>query len=288
MPGTAGVYESNPIAAWWLASYGWGGLVAYKLAILMVVGGLVAGIARWRPRTGELILVFACGAQSTVVLYSLFLTQLFSDPEADFRSGVPSLVRFSGRGLAASDELFQLLTQKAVQEDLHLAEARLKQIAQLVNRRQMELPRAFLSLPQAEWQARVDELMAEEKALLEGLEPGQVGRLRQIALQRRGPSALAESDVAEALQLTAEQKQAIQAVLAEPRNSRPDPFRGRRFGFDPPHRFEEERTQGQILALLTPEQRARWKEMIGEPFRPEPRPWPGMPRGPSFDPRRMH
>src|SRR5262245_9115683 len=64
------VFESNPVANWCLVAYGWGGMAAFKLGMLVLIGGLVAVIAFSRPRTAELILVFACGAQSAVVVYS--------------------------------------------------------------------------------------------------------------------------------------------------------------------------------------------------------------------------
>src|SRR4051794_32152626 len=62
------VLESNPLAAWWLIHYGWAGMAGFKAALVLLITGLAGCVAWRRPRTGELLLVFACGAQSAVVL----------------------------------------------------------------------------------------------------------------------------------------------------------------------------------------------------------------------------
>src|SRR5262249_49840300 len=77
--GDGQVLESNPVANWWLVTYGWGGMTLFKLGMIVVVGALAGGIACCRPRTSEMILVFACGAQSTVVLHSVFLAGMMED-----------------------------------------------------------------------------------------------------------------------------------------------------------------------------------------------------------------
>jgi hypothetical protein len=72
--GTGGqVYESNPVANYWLASYGWLGLGVFKAGMVSVVSTLVLVISRYRPRTGERVLLFACSTLTVVVLYSCFL-----------------------------------------------------------------------------------------------------------------------------------------------------------------------------------------------------------------------
>ncbi len=68
--GTGQVYESNPIARWWLEQHGWLGLVLFKLGVVVVVAGLALLISRYRPRAGGCVLTFACSAVALVVLYS--------------------------------------------------------------------------------------------------------------------------------------------------------------------------------------------------------------------------
>jgi hypothetical protein len=67
------VYESNPVASWWLDRYDWAGLVAFKGATVLVAVGLLAVVARYRPRAGGRALTFACAAAAAVVLYSSLL-----------------------------------------------------------------------------------------------------------------------------------------------------------------------------------------------------------------------
>src|SRR5690349_18620406 len=67
------VYESNPVARWWLARWGWAGLAGFKLAIILLVIASVKLIARYRPRTATHVLSFACGATALVIGYSCTL-----------------------------------------------------------------------------------------------------------------------------------------------------------------------------------------------------------------------
>ena len=39
------VYESNPIADWWLSNYGWSGLAAFKIAMALSVAVLATATA---------------------------------------------------------------------------------------------------------------------------------------------------------------------------------------------------------------------------------------------------
>jgi hypothetical protein len=67
------VAEGNPIAAWSLHCFGWLGLIAFKVGIILVVLGLVKIIHGSRPRVGGRVLDFGCVVLAGVVLYSLSL-----------------------------------------------------------------------------------------------------------------------------------------------------------------------------------------------------------------------
>jgi hypothetical protein len=71
--GGGAAYESNPVAAWWLVSFGWAGLAGFKLAAVGVVAALALVVSRSRPRVGGRLLAFGCSALLGVVLYSGFL-----------------------------------------------------------------------------------------------------------------------------------------------------------------------------------------------------------------------
>jgi hypothetical protein len=67
------VYEANPVARWWLARHGWAGLACFKAFVVLVVVGLVAVIARSRPRAAGRLLGLGCAGLAVVVSYSAVL-----------------------------------------------------------------------------------------------------------------------------------------------------------------------------------------------------------------------
>jgi hypothetical protein len=64
------VYESNPLANWWLTHHGWMGLVLFKLVVVLSAAALFVVIACYRPRAGRRAILLACGILAAVVLYS--------------------------------------------------------------------------------------------------------------------------------------------------------------------------------------------------------------------------
>lgn len=78
--GEGQIYESNPLARWWLERHGWLGLVAFKLSTTLLVVGLAMTISASRPRTGGWVLVFACSVLALVILYSSSLAGFISRP----------------------------------------------------------------------------------------------------------------------------------------------------------------------------------------------------------------
>jgi hypothetical protein len=64
------VYESNPVAHWWLIRWGWAGLVAFKLVAVLLVLLAAWVVARYRPRAAANVLSFACGVTALVLGYS--------------------------------------------------------------------------------------------------------------------------------------------------------------------------------------------------------------------------
>ncbi len=70
----SGIYESNPIANWWLQQHGWLGLIGFKIAIVCLVLTLALVISRRHPRAGGAVLGFGCAVLLTVVVYSVSLS----------------------------------------------------------------------------------------------------------------------------------------------------------------------------------------------------------------------
>lgn len=133
----------------------------------------------------------------------------------------------------------------------------------------------------------LDEIRGRESAIRDLLTAGQRRRLRQIALQVRGPQAFREPEVVAVLQLTADQRERIRRIEADvvmpprfdgprpdgprfegprPDGPRPDgPPKGQLMK-GPGDWFGRPNVMPQVLAVLTADQIARWNELTGPPF----------------------
>jgi hypothetical protein len=67
------IKEGNPIADAWLATYGWAGLIVYKVVGLLLVATVVIFISLRQPQTGKRLLRLAICALIGVALYSYYL-----------------------------------------------------------------------------------------------------------------------------------------------------------------------------------------------------------------------
>jgi hypothetical protein len=67
------VAEGNPVASWWLARFGWHGLAGFKIALMLLLGAIVAVISFRQPRAGGGVLIFGCAILLCVILYSGWL-----------------------------------------------------------------------------------------------------------------------------------------------------------------------------------------------------------------------
>jgi serine/threonine protein kinase len=188
-------------------------------------------------------------------------------PQApEFQRGLFSI--YSRLGALRGGRQLNLLAQKSVQEDLRLSDDQARQVAHLRDKRQ-EAFRDFQPLTPEEWRAKFDELAAQEMALADLLQPEQATRLRQIALQLRGTEAFSDPEVAKALQLTHEQKERIWALQDETRRVI---WAGYHAGDTSPEgrkKLEDlwRSARDQVLGVLTDAQKARWKDLMGEPFK---------------------
>jgi hypothetical protein len=71
--GETGVYEANPVAAWWLLHYGWLGLAGFKFATVLLVVGIATVLMRRRPRLGRGVLALGCAAAAIAVFVGGYL-----------------------------------------------------------------------------------------------------------------------------------------------------------------------------------------------------------------------
>lgn len=213
-----------------------------------------------------------------------------SHPSApEFRRGLRTVYRRFG-ALHGGRDLFWL-SHESVQEDLRLSPEQIEALAQLRRKRE-EAFELSKDLSPDEFQEKSDELHQQEQTLADLLTPEQRTRLKQILLQQRGPSALADPDVIASLDLSLEQRQQI-------RQFQNDTERFVRTSFQPGHQLRPEeyeqlkqawsKTWQKMLGVLNDEQTARWKELTGEKFagRLLPPPHGGPhPRGPLPRPDR--
>jgi Spy/CpxP family protein refolding chaperone len=201
-------------------------------------------------RLGECILVLAVATLATA-------------PVAAQRQG-------RGGGGPGFGGPLMLLTQKSVQDELKVTADQVQKIQDL-QAKQRESSQGLRDLSREERRQKMQEMAkANEQALAGILNPEQSKRLQQISLQLRGAAAFADPKVADALNLTDEQKQKIQTIQQDARNSMRELRQsGNR---------EEARQKGQeirkdslakVMNILTDEQKAKWKDLTGESFKGE-------------------
>jgi serine/threonine protein kinase len=166
-----------------------------------------------------------------------------------------------------------LVTDKAVQQDLGVTRAQADKIAEKLGRPggpKAAALRTIRSLPPDERGKKLKAMAtANEKAIGAVLSPPQVGRLKQIALQQRGPLAVGDPDVAEALGLSPEQRARLQALQERTRHALEAAARHRRDrGKGMQHAQQAwKHAEAEVVAILTPAQLTAWREMTGAPFR---------------------
>ena len=136
-----------------------------------------------------------------------------------------------------------LVMRADVQAELGLSEEQVTEIAGLLEDSEGQEP--------GDGGSALDEVLSDEQS----------SRLRELSLQRAGLRALAQSEVAEKLGLSADQSAKIEAAIEAGR-----PQRGAG-GFDREAfmKLREEMTE-KIMDVLTNAQEAKWEAMLGEPF----------------------
>lgn len=168
---------------------------------------------------------------------------------------------------------WSLLKQRAVLDDLRLDEsqrAAVREFLARIEKEWLELFRDFSRRTPAERRRQIlKQARAYEAEAHAIMTPTQLSRLRQIELQLKGARAFRDPEIAAALELTAQQRDQIQALeeaslfgwmkAARSQGNRKAP--GQDAG------PQERPANNPVLTLLTEEQSRKWQEMTGEPFR---------------------
>jgi hypothetical protein len=168
-----------------------------------------------------------------------------------------------------------LLLNPGVQQELKLEKAQVDQITAALRKVHEEYKDDIAKLhdrklPQDQRAALADKIAhASRKAVRGVLRPEQAKRFAQIRLQVAGVDAFLSHRAQKALKLTDTQKSQLEALAAGFHKERHALFAAgtanRAEAFKKVRALREEKL-GAALALLTAEQKAAWKDLIGEPF----------------------
>jgi hypothetical protein len=162
-----------------------------------------------------------------------------------------------------------LLEQKSVQEDLRLSPEHGKKIHEFADS-QWKKVQAMKDLNKEERDRRFEAMAKEDERFLKNtLSEPQLKRLEQIAMQVAGLLWVMRSDVAKDLNLTEEQRRKIRELHREARTEAQEAIRSAGSGEIKEVKFNEMRMSNRkrLMSVLTDEQKAKWKEMAGPPFR---------------------
>ena len=171
-----------------------------------------------------------------------------------------------GRGISASG----LLRNEAVQKELNLTGEQTKTLQEKLqalrgNRED------FANLSREELQKRFEEMGKKtEEAIKTVLDEKQQERLKELEIQAVGAAALMAPEVAEQLKLEQAQKEKIQKIQQESRPTERFDFRNasqeERQKYLQEARERREKTNKELLAVLTAEQKEAFEKMQGKKF----------------------
>lgn len=161
-----------------------------------------------------------------------------------------------------------LLRQQSVQDELKITEAQSRKIHAFADK-QWKKAQGLRNSSEAE-QDRAFEAMAKanQDFLKNTLMPQQQKRLNEIAMQVAGLLWVIRSDVADALNLTDDQKQKIRELHREAHKEAQEALRSNNEGVeDAKFREMRQSNRKRLMSVLTDEQKTKWREMAGAPFR---------------------
>jgi hypothetical protein len=160
-----------------------------------------------------------------------------------------------------------LLRQKSVQEELNLSPEVVRKIQEFTNK-QADVFGNVLKQDKAGLAKKLEAMEAENKQFVaDTLTKEQNHRLDQITLQITGLYQLTRPEVAKALNLTADQLAEVTKLQKEAREGLAAMLKNpSKEGRGEKLTQQNRETRKKIMALLTDEQRAKVREMVGKPF----------------------
>jgi Spy/CpxP family protein refolding chaperone len=209
-----------------------------------------------------------CGWRSAMV--ALVATVALTSTAFAQRGGGRGGFGFGGRGGGLA-----MLRMPEVQTELKLTDDQKTKVSALSEKIQAERRNSgqnFRDLSDEERQKMMAERRAsEDKQLGEILNADQMKRYHQLQLQQTGMMAVTQKEVADQLNLTADQKTKIQEIVAAQQAEMRSAFQGGGGGGDRSAMREKmmamrKQTDDKIAAVLTDDQKNKWKELVGAPF----------------------
>jgi hypothetical protein len=159
-----------------------------------------------------------------------------------------------------------LLRQKSVQEDLKVSPELARKILAFTNK-EYDAAKKAMKLSEEDRKAKFDELEQRNKKFLkDNLTAAQRKRLEQIRLQVTGLQQLTRPEVARALNLTDEQQQKFKRMQKEARKKLLAILAAKGEGRNEKLAKLRAEVNKAIGTVLTDEQKAKAKEVVGEPF----------------------
>ena len=219
---------------------------------------------------------------SALVYYQGLIARLSDDPNAQAelaatREHVKKIL--ADLAVLQGGAMVDLLNLDDVKDDLALSADQRAQQDELHRSQDLKKRGGFFRMTADQRQEQMlEEARTKEEALDKILTQEQQRRLKQIALQLKpGLSAFHDPDVVKELKLTAAQKDGLRMIEAESFGPGPDNHRGRP-GKRPEPEFRA--ATEKFLAELTADQKQRWGELTGKPFKRSAPPGRG-PHGPD-------
>jgi eukaryotic-like serine/threonine-protein kinase len=169
--------------------------------------------------------------------------------------------------------LAELALQKSVREQLKLTSEEvdhLKPLVDEITHTRGTAWRAARDLEPDERRKKLIELTPKtDKMVSDVVEPAKFKRLKQISWQVQGPMAFRDPEVISGLQMTADQQKECDRLRREGREEMGKLFQGIlsiNANLLDKARDISDATRDKIVALLTPEQKTKWTEMLGDTF----------------------
>lgn len=162
-----------------------------------------------------------------------------------------------------------LLQRADVQKELNITEDQRTKMRQAQEKRQAAM-QELRNLSPEERQQKMQELM-QSNDLTAALNDTQKKRLKELEYQWQGAMALNQAEVAQAVGLTQEQRTKIAGLQQQMGQTLRESMQGFQPGGDMTEvrkKMEElrDKTEKDIEAVLTPDQKQKWQALQGKPF----------------------